>query len=1619
MASLTLQFQTVSIPTGSGGASVTIYEDVGNDGSGPSSDPNGRPYDNSDTVTLSDGVTEYTTGDVFSGVSGDAVWIRPQLGPPSDVTVTGATVVPASVTAIGPNAPSNLAASQGPEGEVDLSWTDNATTEDGYYVYRAQASGSTTGDYSQVADLAADTTTYTDTGLSDGETYYYRVSAYSGGGESSLSNEDSATTVLPPASGLGTGQPDSTSVPLSWTVNADSGTQSVEYKESSAGSWTTYSSGLALATSSATVTGLSPNTSYDFRVGTTTSDAATVYSGTVTDTTTPAAPPNLTISEVTATPDISLSWDAVSGVDEYRVYRATSPGTTTGDYTQIDTVGAGVTSYTDTSVSVETTYYYRVSAWNTNGESSPSRERRARVGDGFTDSVSWDTETEWGYGVFSDTTTDGSGALVLGDIASPQTFDYSLSASEDASVGGFTTVTAEIRDASSGTVLDSDTIHVSNDGDSRTGTFTIDTGTHPDLEFYVEVDLDNSGGGSDGSASISGPVDYTSGTIVSASRNSNAGTTTDTQTNTYTYTESGSWTSPAWDYGSTTTATRLSWSNVTLPNPGDTLTVTITEVGGGTTVQVSPTAGSGSELFDLAPGDTYRVTVDMSTVDDDTTPEVGSLTLETHTPTANLTVTDTRDAEIDLAWDAVSVADGYEVYQSETTPVDTGDSLAYSNTDPTTTTATITGLENGEQYYHNVRTSYTTGFSDLNGETSATTTLPSPSLSSLTVSGDDITATYTRNDNSTDGDVAIETSTDGGSTWTVSGTQSDLSASTVEAVDLLDETQYDVRVTRRTDHTESPSNTLSATTMPFTGINVATRSVSFGWEDPDGFAQDGYSIERRQPGVSPYQEVADVGPTVGAYTDSGLIPNTEYEWRVTAYTSGGSTEEAGSGTFTTLGGGQTPRVTSSGWSVSVTHPESGREIHPDVINPQQVQYLPGPNMMPEIRLPVRRAPAWLREEYDDNPNLSVHLNGTELPIDELVSVEQDEGQTILVGKGGAELRTRVSLEYDTEERPVAATNLVDANTSYASVDNTPAPDSDTSVVQSPDTQSELAGFLSGLPDTTPIEAVGGGIKPAVTCFTQEGETPTSNTLTGSASNVDYSGGSAIILSDGSTATYDFDLAYTIPSSAFAAQYRVTEGGSGTAEIEVYLDKPGGGSTLLDTIPSGVSFTSITWITDAFGDTTEYDDGDLTPGTYTLRFEGVGGSSGQDFIIDVVAPYDDRYTYTFDDTVHQDNGYLDGPELHPPEVDAIFDAYQSAFSIVGGSATVTASDTSGAFALALSNDRGQTYPITSSNSTTVSGSFPSVGATLQLRATLARYSPNGARSATPRFGYDAQRLDSYDLTATTEFESLLIDEEVDATLTSALNTILGNQFSWTYSIEDGQGTITIDEPGNSVADRDPEISEASITKQVQTYDTVTIKGSALPQSESFTASTSYVPLGEDNIVIGSETVTDPQTSTQYQKDIDYEMNYSTGEIKAIQSGDLVAGQDYDITYRHRIEATHTVPTATGDTLIETIPGVVSDRQAEQIAYVLAEVYPGVSTPRYEGNIVVPRLSESFDPLEGLRLEDMDLPDAARPLEIRGEPQVTPLGLSLRLGSAPSLQAALSGISEQVSALSDRV
>lgn len=94
-------------------------------------------------------------------------------------------------------APSSLGAVAVAWNQVNLSWTDNASDETAYEVQRATGGGS----YNTVATLAAGTSSYSDSGVSELTTYNYRVRALKGTTASTFSNPASATTPEQPAGG--------------------------------------------------------------------------------------------------------------------------------------------------------------------------------------------------------------------------------------------------------------------------------------------------------------------------------------------------------------------------------------------------------------------------------------------------------------------------------------------------------------------------------------------------------------------------------------------------------------------------------------------------------------------------------------------------------------------------------------------------------------------------------------------------------------------------------------------------------------------------------------------------------------------------------------------------------------------------------------------------------------------------------------------------------------------------------------------------------------------------------------------------------------------------------------------------------------------------------------------------------------------------------------------------------------------------------------------------------------------------------------------------------------------------------------------------------------------------
>jgi hypothetical protein len=92
--------------------------------------------------------------------------------------------------ATGPAAPTGLGATAQSSTRINLAWTDNATNESGYTVERSTNGGG----WVPIVNLAAGTTSYSNTGLTSGTTYSYRVIAYTPTGGSGYSNTASAAT---------------------------------------------------------------------------------------------------------------------------------------------------------------------------------------------------------------------------------------------------------------------------------------------------------------------------------------------------------------------------------------------------------------------------------------------------------------------------------------------------------------------------------------------------------------------------------------------------------------------------------------------------------------------------------------------------------------------------------------------------------------------------------------------------------------------------------------------------------------------------------------------------------------------------------------------------------------------------------------------------------------------------------------------------------------------------------------------------------------------------------------------------------------------------------------------------------------------------------------------------------------------------------------------------------------------------------------------------------------------------------------------------------------------------------------------------------------------------------
>jgi chitodextrinase len=218
-------------------------------------------------------------------------------------------------------------------------------------------------------------------GLSANTSYQFQVAARAGQTNGAFATAVAATTLsgitgVPTA--LAVGAVALKAIPLTWTAPStlNGGTISdyvVQYRAGSAGTWVTFTDAVS-ATTGATVSGLSANTSYQFQVAARTAQGTSAFATAITASTLSgitSAPRSLAAGTVALT-SIPLTWTSPltlhgGAVTDYLVqYRVGSAGTWV---TFADAVSTA-TSVTVSGLSANTGYQFQVAARTAQGNSA-------------------------------------------------------------------------------------------------------------------------------------------------------------------------------------------------------------------------------------------------------------------------------------------------------------------------------------------------------------------------------------------------------------------------------------------------------------------------------------------------------------------------------------------------------------------------------------------------------------------------------------------------------------------------------------------------------------------------------------------------------------------------------------------------------------------------------------------------------------------------------------------------------------------------------------------------------------------------------------------------------------------------------------------------------------------------------------------------------------------------------------------------------------------------------------------------------------------------------------------------------------------------------------------------
>jgi fibronectin type 3 domain-containing protein len=295
---------------------------------------------------------------------------------------SSATITVTSSTSAAPSAPSNLAATVDSPSEINLTWDLGDATDTAVIIERAAG---VSGSYQTLATLPGGENTFTDTSCWASTTYTYRVKARNAAGDSGYSALQSATTQPVPSGALNVvanlqavaNSP--TTATISFTdTNTANGREMYILERSADG--VSYQVVASLEQTTSWIdTGRTPGATYSYRVlGTSWTAPTSDYSPPAAVTMparpqgAPIEPSGLQASDLSAS-SVLVNWTNNDPSNPpFEVDRAVYDPWHPMTWVQVGLTAAGATSFTDTGLTAESAYAYRVRAVNAAGASDYS-----------------------------------------------------------------------------------------------------------------------------------------------------------------------------------------------------------------------------------------------------------------------------------------------------------------------------------------------------------------------------------------------------------------------------------------------------------------------------------------------------------------------------------------------------------------------------------------------------------------------------------------------------------------------------------------------------------------------------------------------------------------------------------------------------------------------------------------------------------------------------------------------------------------------------------------------------------------------------------------------------------------------------------------------------------------------------------------------------------------------------------------------------------------------------------------------------------------------------------------------------------------------------------------------